>query len=213
MTEQTPILYSFRRCPYAMRARMSIIASRQSCLLREVVLRDKPSEMLDISPKATVPVLLLPDGQVVDESIDIMHWVLALNDPENWLSNTAESSVLISEFDGPFKHHLDRYKYGNRYKSDESLEHRQHGLQFLEQLNARLEHNAYLMSDAVNLADIAIFPFIRQFANTDRDWFDALNLGNLQNWLANHLASQLFLAIMQKYPQWKTGDENVRFVV
>ena len=206
-----PILYSFRRCPYAMRARMALMASGQSVRLREVVLRDKPLEMLEASPKGTVPVLILEDGTVIDESLDVMAWALSQNDPGGWLA--ADGEALIAEADGPFKKALDRYKYPNRYEDEgvDKLEQRAKGREFLAKLDGILKDQTYLLGDAISKADIAIFPFVRQFANTDRPWFDAEPLPHLQRWLAAHLESELFQSIMKKYPQWRTGEADVEF--
>lgn len=201
-----PVLYSFRRCPYAMRARMALLISGTAVRLREVVLRDKPEEMIAASPKATVPVLILPDGQVIDESLAIMHWALGRNDPQDWLQGSAAESELIAEADGPFKDHLDRYKYPTRYENVDALDHRAGGLVFLEKLDNLLQVSGQLMGTKSTLADHAIFPFVRQFANNDRDWFDQLPLPALQQWLGDHLASPLFATTMQKFPQWKSGD-------
>lgn len=201
-----PVLYSFRRCPYAMRARMALLVSETPVRLREVVLRDKPEEMIAVSPKATVPVLILPDGQVIDESLAIMHWALERNDPENWLQGSAAETELIAEADGPFKNNLDRYKYPSRYENVDALDHRAGGLIFLQKLDSLLQVSGQLMGARPTLADHAIFPFVRQFANNDRDWFDQLPLPALQKWLGDHLASPLFATTLQKYPQWKSGD-------
>ncbi len=211
-----PTLYSFRRCPYAMRARLALSASRQQCSLREIVLRDKPAEMVEISPKATVPVLQLLDGTVLEESLDIMHWALAENDPENWLDpeagTLAEVHDLIAECDGPFKHNLDRYKYAIRYEEGtDPVYHRTEGVKFLKKLNDRLSTQKHLFGDRPCLADFAIFPFVRQFANTDRAWFDAQPLPHLQVWLADHLDSERFKSIMKKWPVWAPGDEEPVF--
>ncbi len=213
MTGQIPILYSFRRCPYAMRARMALFASGQVCALREVILADKPQELLTASAKATVPVLVLPDDTVIDQSLDIMLWALTRNDPQNWLACQQPALELIAESDGPFKHSLDRYKYSTRYPGEISQEHQRKGQLFLTGLDVRLAKTPFLLGPGISLADIAIFPFVRQFANTDWQWFDQLNLPNLHNWLAERLHSELFTSVMKKYPQWKTGDEDVRFVV
>ena len=206
-----PLLYSFRRCPYAMRARMALMASGVQVRLREVVLRDKPAEMLEASPKGTVPVLVLEDGMVIDESRDVMQWAMEQNDPGGWKTDDAAS--LIAEADGPFKNALDRYKYPNRYEDEgvDKLEQRAKGREFLAKLDVRLAQHDQLLGDTVTEADIAIFPFVRQFANTDRGWFDAEPLPHLQRWLAGHLDSDLFLSVMKKYPQWKTGDGEVVF--
>ena len=195
-----PVLYSFRRCPYAMRARMALHVAGIETEHREVVLRDKPPEMLQASPKGTVPVLVLPDGKVLEESIEIMRWALAQNDPENWL--TGDDPDLLSMLDGPFKHHLDRYKYDSRYEGEDSLDHRAAGLAILRKLDERLAGSAYLCGNTRTIADIASFPFVRQFANHDRDWFDALDLPSLHRWLAGLLESDLFAAIMVKHDQW-----------
>lgn len=217
MSQDRPILYSFRRCPYAMRARMAIAASGIECRLREVVLRDKPAEMLEASPKGTVPVVVAPDGKVIEESLDVMAWALAQNDAEQWLvpaqGSRAEMDTLIAECDGPFKRALDRYKYPDRYE-DEGIdrdEQRAFGLAFLQKLNAQLAGQSQLFGARVSLADIAIFPFIRQFANTDRTWFDAQDLPHLQAWLSGHLESARFKLIMPKYPQWQSGDKEPLF--
>lgn len=203
-----PILYSFRRCPYAMRARLALMVSGTACELREVRLSDKPVEMIDASPKATVPVLVLPDGTVIDESLDVMRWALARNDPEGWLER--DDVALVAANDGAFKHDLDRYKYSQRYGSD-AMAHRDGGLAFLRALEARLAADGQLCGARRGLADMVIMPFVRQFAATDRAWFDALDLPNLQAWLASHLESDLFAAIMQRHPFWQAGDSPVMF--
>ncbi|WP_109261314.1 glutathione S-transferase [Hyphobacterium indicum] len=205
MSGPRPILYSFRRCPYAMRARMALKASGIACEHREILLRDKPASMLAASPKGTVPVVILPDGEVIDESLDVMRWALARNDPENWLAPGDIMFDLVAENDGPFKHHLDRYKYSNRYENADAAVHRAGGLDFLKKLDDRLTGQSQLFGDAVSLADIAIFPFVRQFANADRSWFDAQDLPHLQAWLSAHLASPLFTAIMEKHELWSDG--------
>ncbi len=216
MQQSFPVLYSFRRCPYAMRARLALSISGQHCTLREVVLRDKPAEMLTLSPKATVPVLLLCDDQVLEESLDIALWALDRNDPQQWLSpemgTLADMKALIADSDGPFKHHLDRYKYATRYEEGtDPVHHRDAGVHFLSPLNDRLGQHAHLFGDRPALADFAIFPFIRQFANTDRDWFDRQPLPNLQSWLAGHLNSELFQSVMKKWPVWTPGDAETLF--
>lgn len=186
-----------------MRARMALWVAEISVDHREVVLRDKPPAMLEISPKGTVPVLALLDGSVLEESIDIMRWALAQNDPEGWL--VGDDQELIAMIDGPFKHHLDRYKYGTRHDSDSPERqaiHQAEGLAILRRLDERLTNSAFLCGRRRTMADIATFPFIRQFANTDRDWFNAQDLRALQNWLAGLLASELFAAIMVKREQW-----------
>ena len=209
-----PILYSFRRCPYAMRARMALQSSRQPYELREVLLRDKPACMLAYSPKGTVPVLVLPDGRVIDESIEVMDWALARADPEQWLAPSERAAeaieTLIAWNDGDFKEHLDRYKYSSRYEDANPLAHRDEAERFLVALNTRLSEHPYLVGESVSFVDIAIFPFIRQFANADRQWFDALAYPALQRWLQFFLDSQSFKKIMKKYPPWHDGDAATR---
>ncbi|MFC4256467.1 glutathione S-transferase [Altererythrobacter xixiisoli] len=194
-----PILYSFRRCPYAMRARMAVLVSGVDYTHREVVLRDKPAAMLAASPKGTVPVLVLAGGQVIDESIDIMRWALARNDPENWLAR--DDAGLIAEFDGAFKYHLDRYKYPNRYDLD-PLPHRAAGLAMLVQLADRLTGQDFLHGKERGLSDMALFPFVRQFAATDADWFAEAAPPVVQAWLARLAGSELFERAMIRLPQW-----------
>ncbi|MEM6475109.1 MAG: glutathione S-transferase [Pseudomonadota bacterium] len=213
---QLPILYSFRRCPYAMRARMALWVAGIAVELREVKLADKPPELAEASPKATVPVLVLPDGEVIDESIAIMRWALAQSDPEGWLAG--DEAALIEHNDGPFKHHLDRYKYPTRYPGETGgdegtfrFDHRTQGLTVLQELDARLGGAKQLCGDERTLTDVALFPFIRQFANTDRAWFDAQGLPHLLPWLEGHLASDLFLDVMGKFTPWKAGDEPIIF--
>ncbi len=198
-----PVLYSFRRCPYAMRARLALAASGTQVEHREILLRDKPAHMLDISPKGTVPVLLLEDGTVLEESLDIMLWALGRNDPEGWLDRHDEA--LVAANDGPFKHHLDRYKYANRYQGAEPQAHREECLALLQVLESRLATQPFLSGQTRGLTDAAIAPFVRQFANSDRAWFDAQALPGLQRWLADFLQSQLFGRVMVKHPLWQAA--------
>ncbi len=207
-----PILYSFRRCPYAVRARMALRVSETQCELREVLLADKPEAMIEASPKATVPVLELPDGEVIDESIAVMDWALARNDPENWRDNQDDDAdALIEQNDGPFKYHLDRYKYHTRYDCD-PVDHRTTARETLQELEARLAKHAFLCGEKRSRADVAIFPFIRQFAATDKDWFAAQDLPHLQAWLDAHLQWKLFKSIMPKRDPWKPGDPVTVFL-
>ena len=205
-------LYTFRRCPYAMRGRMGLSIAGVPVQVREVVLRDKPAEMLEASPKGTVPVLLTSSGDIVDESLDVMRWALAQNDPEGWLDADPDTThELITRNDGPFKRALDRYKYPNRY-SDEDLvpgAARASGLEILQDLDARITaQGGQLVRAERSLADIAIFPFIRQFAHTDMDWFNAQDLPALQAWLEGHKQSSLFKGVMKKYAQWSPGADE-----
>lgn len=211
----TPVLYSFRRCPYAMRARMAIVASGQRCELREVVLRNKPAEVLAASPKGTVPVLVDVDGSVIAQSLDIMLWALRRNDPERWLQprhGTLDDMLsLIAECDGDFKPHLDGYKYPDRRPGTDAGTHREQGARFLSGLDARLQASHCLHGDQVALADIAIAPFVRQFAQVDAAWFDAQPWARLREWLAERLNAPVFVRAMDKYPPWRAGERGVCF--
>ena len=204
-----PILYTFRRCPYAMRARMAVAVSGVTVDLREIVLRNKPNEMLEASSKGTVPVLVLPDGQVVEESIDIMRWALVQSDPECWLGH--EASDLITVNDGPFKQSLDRYKYPHRFGLADGTVHRNAAGVHLEMLENRLLAAPYLAGSKCGFTDIAIFPFVRQFAATDAGWFIAQPLPAVQNWLSSLVSSDLFNHIMTRYKPWKAGDAPICF--
>jgi glutathione S-transferase len=198
----TPTLYSFRRCPYAMRARMALFYTGCAVEIVEVSLKAKPAELLARSPKGTVPVLVLAE-QVIDESLDIMGWALAQHDPDNWLLThdpSAQSTMaeLIAYNDQTFKHHLDRYKYAVRHP-EHSQEHYRHlGAVFLQRLEDRLAGSAYLIADHLSLADVALAPFVRQFCYVDPDWFWQSPYPKLQVWLERFLSSPLFIAIMAK---------------
>lgn len=194
-----PILYSFRRCPYAMRARMALAVSERPYSHREVVLRAKPPSMLAASPKGTVPVLVLPGGTVIDESLDIMRWALAQYDPEDWSARA--DPALVAEFDDVFKHHLDRYKYSGRYDAD-PLAHRAAGLSMLATLDERLAQHDYLVGPTRGFSDIALFPFVRQFAGVDADWFALHAPHRVRDWLGNLVESELFGRIMVRFAPW-----------
>ena len=189
-----------------MRARMALLAAGVVCELREVKLARKPAAMLDASPKGTVPVLVLEEGRVIDESLDIMRWSLGRHDPEGWLAPDASALIVIN--DGPFKHHLDRYKYPERHGED-PVEHRGAAIALLKPLEVRLGANAFLCGPSRSLADVALFPFIRQFAETDRAYFDALDLPRLREWLAAHLAWELFTQTMERHEPWSPGQAPV----
>lgn len=212
---ESAVLYSFRRCPYAMRARLGILSSGQQLELREVILRDKPSEMIAASPKATVPVLVLPDGTVIDESYDVMRWALGKSDPEGLLEypdeQLAQMQDLITECDGPFKSSLDRYKYPNRYEDIVREKQREQGGEFVLKLDHQLIGKTHLFGESFSFADAAILPFIRQFAHVDRDWFWSYDWPNVIKWLETFLESNRFKTIMTKYPQWQSGTNGVKF--
>ncbi len=191
-----------------MRARMALMISGTACHIREVKLSRKPAELVAVSPKATVPVIVQSDGSVIDESIEIMRWSLERNDPEAWLER--EDRALIETNDGPFKSHLDRYKYPERHTSDPA-EHRAAGLALLAALEERLVGQSNLCGEQRGITDVAIFPFVRQFAETDRGWFDAQPLPRLRTWLHGHLASALFGAIMVRLDPWQPGDAPLGF--
>lgn len=197
-----PILYSYRRCPYAMRARMALRYSGIETELREIALKQKPAHMLALSPKATVPVLVLEEGAVIDESLDIMRWALARHDPQGWLQDEALSTALIAENDGSFKQTLDRYKYAVRFPEQPAAVYRAAGERFLVALESRLQLTRYLLGDQPRLADIAIFPFVRQFAGVDPVWWEAAAYPALRAWLAGWAGSQLFESVMQKHEVW-----------
>ena len=211
-----PILYSFRRCPYAMRARLALAVSAQAHELREVVLQAKPDAMLAASPKGTVPVLVLPGGRVIDESLDIMRWALARHDPAGWLTPPdgalEDMGLLIAANDGAFKQRLDRYKYPSRYPQESggdaagfALMRRDEAARWLVQLNAQLI-KGWLLGAKATLADMAILPFVRQFAHTDPAWFAAQAWPRLQAWLAAFEASELYEGVMHKHASWQGQD-------
>ena len=206
-----PTLYSFRRCPYAMRARMALAASGAEVMLREVLLKDKPAELLAASPKATVPVLVLSDGRVVEESLEVMQWALEYRDPLNWLEGEALDSDWISACDGDFKHWLDRYKYAERYPEHAAEDYRQNAEAFIQKLEDQLSVSDWMGGDAANAVDVALFPFIRQFAGVEASWWQKAPYPNVRQWLENWLNSSLFSAIMAKYPRWESGRPGERF--
>jgi glutathione S-transferase len=205
-----PILYSFRRCPYAIRARLALLVSETCCAIREVKLSAKPAELIAASPKATVPVLVLADGRALDQSLDIMRWALARYDPAGWLDRGDEG--LIETNDGPFKQHLDRAKYPDRYGED-AKHHYDACVALLRPIEDPLVGAPYLCGDRFGLTDAAILPFVRQFAAIDRGRFEALPLPHLRGWLDRLLATSLFEAAMQRLPPWQKGDPETRFPI
>ena len=192
-----------------MRARLALVASGLTVELREVELRDKPAAMLEASPKGTVPVLVNVDGSVIDESLDIMRWALGQHDPAHWLAPQTgtldDMLALIGECDVDFKHHLDRYKYSDRYDGANALMHRAAGAEFLARLNARLSGHSQLFGQDPTLADMAIAPFVRQFAHTDMDWFSRQPWPALHEWLDAFCNSAAFARVMGKVSRWAPG--------
>jgi glutathione S-transferase len=200
-----------------MRARLALDAGGQACELREIALRAKPAQMLRAAPKGTVPVLVIADGEVIDESLDIMLWALRRNDPEQWLTPDADSLqgmlALIARFDSHFKQHLDRYKYPGRFDGADSLASRTEACLDLELLENRLARTAHLAGEGVSLADMAIAPFVRQFANVDAAWFSSQPWPAVQRWLTTIVASERFESIMRQVPVWVPGTRGVSFPV
>ena len=205
-----PVLYSFRRCPYAIRARLALQASGMGIELREVALRNKPASMLAASAKGSVPVLVLSDGHVIDESWEIMLWALRQHDPDGWLGEkdayVDAATPLIIENDTTFKDSLDRYKYPERYPEHPQIYYRIQAEAFLQQLEKRLSVTPYLLGDTLSIADVGVFPFIRQLADIDKKWFAYAPYASLQHWLKNFLDSKRFAMAMKKYPPWQPGD-------
>ena len=192
---------------------MAIYISGQKCELREVLLRDKPPSMLEYSPKGTVPVLILQDGYVIDESLDVIDWALNLNDPDDWQrsKDTKKTKELIKINDGEFKYHLDRYKYSKRYDNEDPEFHRKKCLKFIESLNNELNNSKYIFDNNISYVDIVLLPFIRQFRIADMEWFDSLPYDNIKVWLSKFLDSFLLNIIMKKYDLWKEGDVSIVF--
>ena len=192
---------------------MAIHISGQKCEIREVSLRDKPPSMLEYSPKGTVPVLILQDGNVIDESLDVIDWALNLNDPDDWQrsKDTKKTKELIKINDGEFKYHLDRYKYSKRYDNEDPEFHRKKCLKFIESLNNELNNSKYIFDNNISYVDIVLLPFIRQFRIADMEWFDSLPYDNIKVWLSKFLDSFLLNIIMKKYDLWKEEDEITIF--
>jgi glutathione S-transferase len=206
-----PVLYSFRRCPYAIRARMAVTVAETNVELREVVLRDKPAEMVAASAKGTVPVLVLTDGTVIDESLDIMYWALRQRDPNHWLDHSADASPLLSRCEDEFKHWLDRYKYADRHPEQTKDFYRIQALLFVDELEQALAETPYLLGDEVGITDVGVFPFIRQFASVDPDWWADAAYPATRHWLDTWLNSPLFTGVMKKYPPWTSDTTGPTF--
>ncbi len=210
MKNKYPTLYSFRRCPYAIRARLALRLCKIQCTIREISLKAKNSEFLRVSPKATVPVLVLPNGEVLEESLDIIYWSLDQNDPSKLKINNQlakKTHKLIELFDTEFKFHLDRYKYSSRYNIKNTQVHRDKARGILVQINNILEGNNYIGGNNISLIDISILPFVRQYRIADKKWFDDnLGLENVNNWVNIFLNSDLLASIMKKYKIWEIDD-------
>ncbi len=225
-----PILYSLRNCPYAMRARLAIFKSHQAVALRDVVLTNKPPEMILASPKATVPILVLDkimptdneskadaSGKVIDESLDIMLWALQVSDPHDLLHSAKPETfkamlALITEFDVEFKLRLEAYKCAKRYHESNLIECRKACEAYIQLLENRLSEHKFLMSGRESLVDIALLPFIRQFARIERQWYLQSPYPKLKQWLNNYLQSPMFTKVMAKHPLWLESGEEVTFV-
>ena len=204
-----PILYTFRRCPYAIRARMALRYANITVRIREIVLRNKPESMLAYSPKGTVPVLILNDGLVIDQSQDIMRWALKNADPDGWLREEYQVNInqLIEDNDNKFKPLLDNYKYPQNSEKKDGAYYRNQAIPYLQALNDSVSQHRWLLGEHISLADVALFPFIRQFAMVDKDWFWQTSLPSLQTWLQYLLDSDLFLSVMKKYHPWQGEEE------
>lgn len=218
MTEEKnlPILYSLRNCPYAMRARLAIYKSKKSVLLRDLVLSNKPAEMLQASPKGTVPVVVLDNGGVIEESLDVMLWALKRSDPDDLLRSDiadilSEMLNIINEFDVEFKARLEAYKCAKRYQEDNVTECRVACEHYLQQLEERLSEHDFLISNQESLLDIALMPFIRQFARVERQWYLQSPYPNVRRWLNSYLQSALFTKVMAKHPLWLESQQAVIF--
>lgn len=206
-----PVLYSFRRCPYAMRARMALAASAIPVALREVLLKEKPPELIAISPKATVPVLVLTNATVLDESLEIMRWALDQNDPFQWAIDEDTLSYWVAGCDGEFKHWLDRYKYADRYPENTAEHYRNSAEQFIQRLESALTRAAWITGPQPRFADVALFPFVRQFAAVDAVWWHRAPYPMTRRWLNHWLDSPLFSVVMKKFPRWHSGMREAYF--
>ncbi|WP_019029435.1 glutathione S-transferase [Colwellia piezophila] len=215
-TSTLPILYSLRNCPYAMRARLAIFKAKQSVLLRDLVLSNKPKEMIAVSSKATVPVLVLNDSTVIDESLAVMLWALRETDPADLLHSQQEDALpamllLINEFDNDFKRCLEAYKCAKRYQEDNITQCREACQLYINQLEQRLTKHKFLISDKESLADIALLPFIRQFARIERQWYLQSPYPKVRQWLNSYLQSPIFTKVMAKHPLWVDSRQDVLF--
>ncbi|KLV00893.1 glutathione S-transferase [Photobacterium aphoticum] len=220
MPNTLPILYSLRRCPYCIRARIALLFARQPVILREVKLKNKPPAMLEISTKGTVPIVVLPSGDIIEESLDIMRWALAQNDPDDLLIRAGQSQTsdalhdtlsLIAECDNRFIPALEAFKHSARYHTASEEADRMACLPFIEYLESRLIASPYLMGERPTLADFALLPFIRQFSRVDKPWYRDMAWHHIQQWLTNLYAHPVYGAAMRVYPVWQEGDEPCMF--
>jgi len=212
-----PILYSLQHCPYAMRARLAIILAQQTVRLRAITMKNKPAEMLDMSPKGTVPVLILNENrsnqQVIDESLDVMLWALNRNDPDNLLYSQQDNALpemlkIIEENDTHFKPKLEKYKRAKRFHHDDEAECRLECEPFVQGLEQRLTQYAFLMGPTPSLLDYALLPFVRQFSKVNRPLFLQGDYTQLQRWLSHHLQSRVFSKAMTQFPLWLENNEE-----
>lgn len=206
-----PILYSLRHCPFAMRARMAIFKSHQAVELRDVKLTNKPAAMLSASPKGTVPILVVSPTQVIDESLDVMLWSLKCSDPHSLLNNLADSLAFIDGYDQEFKACLERYKCAKRYHEPNLQACRQACEVYVQDLELRLSSHDFIFGNQESLADIAILPFIRQFAKVERQWYVQSSYTQVKRWLNGYLQSAMFNKVMAPYPLWQEGNEAIIF--
>jgi len=209
----TPILYSFRRCPYCIRAHMALKNTGIKIELREVELKNMPQQLLDLTADATVPVLKLSDNEVMTESWDIVKWALSQHDPDNWLGNDNEyfldAEILIETNDYSFKPDLDHYKYADRYPEQTQEQYRIACETFIEELEDMLSENCYLLADKISLADIGVFPFVRQFSLVDKDWFDQSDYPAVRDWLQRLIDTDLFQQVFERHKLWQINDSVV----
>lgn len=211
-----PVLYSLRRCPYAMRGRMGIALSKQQVLLREIVTKDKPSELLASSPKGTVPVLVLSDGKVIEQSLDVMMWALQQNDPQDLLRSSnpllsEQIHQLIQQNDNEFIGHLEKYRASVRYRNEDIEQRRNLCEAFISELEVKLAHHDYLFGDSPSLADFAVMPFVSQFVRVEKKWFVQSEYQNVGCWLRSHLESKLYTQVMKQYPLWNDTKQDCLF--
>jgi glutathione S-transferase len=206
-----PILYSLRHCPFAMRARLAIFKSKEAVELRDVKLTNKPVAMLSASPKGTVPILVVAPSHVIDESLDVMLWSLGKSDPDNLLCNLPDLLAFINLYDSEFKPCIERYKAAKRYHEANLIDCRQACEVHIQDLEKRLSEHAYIFGEQESLADIAILPFIRQFAKVERQWYVQSSYVNVKRWLNTYLQSSMFNKVMTQYSLWEEGSEVVVF--